>query len=110
MYICTIADRDNILQRIKESVKSTAPGAELILYGSYARGDNNSDSDIDLLVLLDKDIITYEEEKKIKYPLYHIGYDTDLMISSMVLSKTSWETRLRITPFYANVWREGLIL
>jgi predicted nucleotidyltransferase len=48
---------------IKESVKSTMPDAELILYGYYARGDNKPDSDIDLLMLVEGEI-TYDDEKK----------------------------------------------
>jgi len=103
-------DKNQILQLIKDSVKATAPGAILILYGSYARGDYRSDSDIDLLVLLNKDQITRDEEIKIKYPLYHIEFDKGIIISPLVLSKKTWETRHRISPFYQNVTREGIVL
>ena len=95
---------------IKNSVKTIAPTATVILYGSYARGDNRDDSDIDLLILLDKDKITWQDEKKIKYPLYSIEFDTGKIISPMVLSKIDWEKRHRITPFYENVQHEGIIL
>ena len=105
-----MADNNQILQRIRDSVKTTAPNAILILYGSYARGDNRPDSDIDLLVLLDSDKVTYDDEKRIKYPLYHIEYDTGVIISPRVYSKKAWETRHRITPFYENVTKEGIVL
>lgn len=89
---------------------TTAPTATVILYGSYARGDNGPDSDIDLIVLVDQEKISYEDEKKIKYPLYHIEYDTGIIISPLVISKNDWETRQRITPFYQNVAREGILI
>jgi len=82
----------------------------LILYGSYARGDNKTDSDIDILVLVDQDKVSYDDEKRIKYPLYHIEYDTGVIISPLVFSKKIWETKHRITPFYQNVIKEGVVL
>lgn len=103
-------NRSQILQRIKDSVRSTAPRATLILYGSTARGNNRADSDIDLLVLVDQEKVSYDDEKRIKYPLYHIEYDTGVMISPLVLSKSAWESKHRITPFYQNVIKEGVVL
>lgn len=100
----------NIIQRIKSSVHVTAPGATVILYGSYARGDNRADSDIDILVLIDKDQITTEDKKKIKYPLYHIGYDTTVIISPLIFPRKVWENKYSITPFYENVLKEGIVL
>lgn len=95
---------------IIDSVKTTEPNATMILYGSYARGDNRKDSDIDLLILLDKDKITRIDEKRIKYPLYEIEFETGQIISPLVLSKQDWESRHRITPFYENVNQEGIVL
>ncbi len=105
-----MTDKDQILQRIKESVKATSPGATLILYGSYARGDNREDSDIDLLVLVDTDKVTRDEEVRIKYPLYNIETDTGIIISPFVLSRKVWTTRHTITPFYKNVTKDGIVL
>ena len=99
-----------ISKRVKESVTSTATGAVLILYGSYARGDNDKDSDVDVLVLIDHESVSYEEEKRIEYPLYHIEYETGIFVSPIVLSKKVWETRHRITPFYQNILKEGVVL
>jgi uncharacterized protein len=99
-----------ILITIKKLVKDIDPRAKVILYGSFARGDNNKNSDIDLLILLDKEVITYQDEKQIKYPLYDLEFETGQIISPLVLSKLDWENRHRITPFYANVKQEGIEL
>ena len=72
-------DKNHILQLIKKSVSKTEPNAVLILYGSYARGDYRDDSDLDLLVLVDKDIISRFDQKRIKYPLYEIEFDSDIV-------------------------------
>ena len=36
-------------------------------------------------------------------PVYEIEFETGKIISLMVLTKSDWETRHRITPFYENV-------
>ena len=58
-------DTNTILQLIKSTVKASDPEAKVVLFGSYARGDYNEESDIDLLILLNKDNITYADEVKI---------------------------------------------
>ena len=103
-------DKNYILQLIKKSVSIIEPNAILILFGSHARGDFRDDSDLDLLVLIDKEIITRFDQKRIKYPLYDIEFDTGTIISPLIFSKKDWETKHRITPFYENVVREGRIL
>lgn len=110
-YICIVVDKSYILQRIKDSVNTTEPGATLILYGSYARGDYREDSDIDLLVLVDKDTnkVSYEDESKVTHPLYSIELETGIMIHPVVYTKKAWASH-RVTPFYENVNREGKIL
>lgn len=102
-------DKDHILQLIKNSVKTTAPDATLILYGSYARGDNREDSDIDLLILVNQDKITHADKDKVTYPLYDIEFKTGVIISPMVYTKEGWANH-RVTPFYENVNNEGKIL
>lgn len=95
---------------IKQLVNNVDPNAKIILYGSFARGDNTNNSDIDLLILVDKEKITYQEEKQLKYPLYDLEFETGQIISPLVLSKKEWESKHRITPFYSNVTTEGIEL
>ncbi|MGM0408740.1 MAG: nucleotidyltransferase domain-containing protein [Bacteroidota bacterium] len=102
-------DRE-IIERIKKTVRSKAPGTKVILYGSRARGDNRPDSDIDILILLDKKKITREDEKRVKYPLYDIEFETGIIVSALVLTKLDWESKHKITPFHDNVSREGVEL
>ena len=103
--------KDNdIIVRIKAILNKSVPDAKVILYGSFARGDNNKDSDLDLLILLDNEKITHELEKEVKYPLYDIEFDTGQIISPLVLTKKDWETKHKITPFYENVLKEGVVL
>jgi uncharacterized protein len=99
-----------ILLRIKDVISKAEPKATVILYGSYARGHNNKYSDIDLLILVDSDKITYSDEQRIKYPLYDLEFETGKIISPMVLSRGEWENKHSVTPFYQNVKREGVQL
>ena len=102
--------KNKILQLIKASVLAIEPTATLILYGSHARGDNNNDSDIDILVLVDKEFVTRQDQKRLQYPLYEIEFETGTIISPLVFSKKDWETKHKITPFYENVVKEGKLL
>lgn len=105
-----MSGKDILLQRIRSSIQTTEPLATVLLYGSYARGDNKDGSDVDLLILLNKDKVTWEDEKRISYPLYDIEFDTGTLISPLVISKRDWETRHRITPFYHEVLKDGRVL
>ncbi len=102
--------KSDIFIKIKETVHSVVPDAVIILYGSYARGDYRKDSDMDLLILVDNENVSFDFEKKVKYPLYDIEFDTGQTISPLVISKQIWEAKHKITPFYENVKKEGIVL
>jgi predicted nucleotidyltransferase len=100
----------NILLKIKALVYLTEPTATVILYGSQARGTSNKQSDIDILILIDNDKITYSDEQRIKYPIYDLEFETGKIISPVIISRKDWETRHKITPFYKNIQKEGVTL
>jgi predicted nucleotidyltransferase len=61
------------LARFRESLveKFGARLRELVLFGSYARGEANEDSDVDVLVVIDG--LTDRE----RYEVYDLAYDAD---------------------------------
>ena len=54
-----MVSKKDILIRIKESIASIVPNAVVILYRSYARDEEKGESDIDILILLDKELGRY---------------------------------------------------
>ncbi len=99
-----------ILDRIKRIVLERDPLAKVYLYGSRARGSMKPDSDWDLLILLNKDKITDDEEKNVTHPLYDLEFEIGEVISPIVYSEKEWNTKHRVTPFYSNVMKEGKLL
>jgi len=99
-----------LMAGIKSAVQAAAPGASVILFGSYARGDNSVDSDIDLLVLLDSEKVTYDDRVRITHSLFPLELESGIHISPLLRSRRQWEDKQVITPFYRNVIREGILL
>ena len=86
---------------------------KIILYGSYARGDFNKSSDIDIMILTnlsDDEICEYRSI--ISDIAYDIEYDNDFNITLSPLLKNidKYNYWLEAMPFYNNVQKEGVVL
>lgn len=88
---------DKMLRKIKESVIENAPGAQIILYGSHARGDYHLESGWDIIILVDEKYISYDFEKKITHSLYDIEFESGEIISPMVYSEYDWNNKYNYT-------------
>ena len=99
-----------ILAEIKRRVAAVDPTAQVVLYGSYARGEQGPESDIDLLILVEKEKIDLDQQRSITHPLYDLEIASGIMISPRVVTKKEWLNRLVVTPFFLNVQREGITL
>lgn len=96
-----------ILNRIHSTVKSKETDAEIILFGSRARGTAHPESDWDLLILLNRDRVLRQVEQDIRHALIDIELETGEAFSTFVFSKNEWENAHWVTPFYANIKAEG---
>jgi predicted nucleotidyltransferase len=102
------ADTD-LLQRCKEAIRKVVPDADVILYGSRARGDAKEDSDYDLLVLVDQsaDIPMHERLISSISPLE----DGGAVLTLTIHERSRWNSELyKAMPFRENVEREGVLL
>jgi len=87
-----------LLEKIKEAVKQLYPEANIILYGSRARGNAQKDSNWDFPILIGQDI-SEREKLKIRYALFEIEWETDEVISSIIHSKNEWSNPImQATP------------
>jgi predicted nucleotidyltransferase len=100
--------KDQILQRIIDVVSKTAPDSEIYLYGSQARGGAKKLSDWDLLILLNKQNISFDLETKFMDELYEIELETGEIISPMIYGKNDWNENHSITGLFENIQKEGI--
>ena len=84
---------------------------KVILYGSYARGDYNDESDIDIMILAN---IPLEdcglEREKIRKLLDYIDLNNDIVLSLSVANCDTFYRFLPTEPFYQNVIKDGVLL
>lgn len=84
---------------------------QIILYGSYARGDFHLDSDVDIMILLDmSDLKLKEYSQQLSYMTYDFNLDYDIDIKPIVKSEAHFKKWVVTYPFYANIQKEGVVL
>lgn len=80
----------------------------ILLYGSYARGDYNADSDIDIAAIVDGDRTSLQ---KMLEDVWDVSSDMELeygiIISPTVIPADEFEQYKEILPYYRNIVMEG---
>ena len=113
-YLCSVKiiirgmNRRAIVSAIKEAIHRLPMNLEARLYGSEARGDARIDSDIDVLILVDKPVVDKTDEERVFACLYPIELSSGIAINPVIMPRNLWGAR--ITPFYINVENEGILL
>jgi len=101
---------DVILENITTAIHRQDPSAQAFLFGSRARGDNNPDSDWDILILINSQEVTSEIEDKFREVLYKIELESGQIISTFIYPKSFWQKNLKYSPLYKAVKKEGIKL
>ena len=99
----------NIRQTIKQKIQEIEPNAEIILFGSRARGEANVDSDWDILILVSGEV-SLKREQLFRHQLFEVELMFGQAISTFVYSKERWNKQHFVTPLYQNIKQEGIAI
>ena len=108
--MCTIRQVSIISEQMKECYKSVYGGdiVEIILYGSYARGDYSSESDIDIVAIVKGDRLELQKKLKTIWVMSaEIGLENDVIVSPMVIPYDEFLRYRKVLPYYRNIVEEG---
>ena len=102
---------ESMMNELVAGILKTAGGkiAEIILYGSRAKGTNDADSDIDI-ALLTKDTLTAKELDVLSDFIVDMNLKYDAVFSVIDLLEKEYREWKDLIPFYKNVTREGIRL
>ncbi len=109
--MCTQNQLDEILKTVASEVKTVLKDKldSVILFGSYARGDYDNESDIDVMVLADVDNVDVNKYTRQIYDrIYESESQQDSVLSLCIVPKERFYKFKEILPFYRNVDREGV--
>ncbi len=111
--MCCRIELQKITQIVVQSVLELMEDKiyKIVLYGSYARGDFDTESDVDIIILLDcdeKELRNYR--KKVAILASRISLENDIEVSLLLKNRDSFEDRRMILPFYQSIENEGVVL
>ena len=98
-------NRRQIAEEFANKIKSDKID-KIILFGSVARGDDTSDSDIDILIISD---YLDDIQDKISYESYQFVLYNQVVISPHIMSNSKIDMINDFT-FMRNVRREGIVI
>ena len=108
--MCTQEVLNKIAQELKSEALLLFPNVhKIILYGSYARGDNTPESDIDIMIVIDdaeENIKKYRNQFSKTAAL--LGMKYDVLLSVLFRDKGNFYKRAQYMPFYKNIVNEGV--
>lgn len=104
-------EKKELLSVFAESVRNVLGKnlKKIIVYGSYARGDNYENSDIDIMILT---VLSDQENEIAADKIYDIAFDYEIdygtVINPVLKNENQFNYWLGALPFYDNVKRDGI--
>lgn len=81
----------------------------VVLFGSYARGDHDAESDVDIMLLTDCDSSELPGIKKtVNKASSELSLEFDIEVSLTVIRFSVYEANKMTFPFYENIEAEGI--
>ena len=86
---------------------------KIILYGSYARGDYDDDSDINLLFILNEENLKDKNLRELRMDIINFSYDYEynndftFIISPIIKEKRDYIENKNKKPLFINIEKEG---
>ena len=101
---------EKILEEVKYKVKSLYGDKlkSVILYGSYARGEEKQKSDIDIAVILKGDFELFKEIDRIIDVTYDIGLNYSVLLSIKPISEQDYDKPNTI--LILNLIEDGILI
>lgn len=100
--------RTDIIERIKDVSKLYGSDAKLWIYGSQARSEAREDSDIDVLIIVDRPHLSFDDRMKLVDPLFEVELETGVSINPHIETTESWERRSSVFTKHVNQDRIAL--
>lgn len=103
----------NLIEQYVEAVKKIYGShvRQIILFGSYARGDYREDSDVDIMILVDmSDLELKVYGQQLSYMTYDFNLDNNLDIKPIAKSEAHFKKWIANYPFYSNIHKERVVL
>ena len=96
-----------LVQGMVEIIKSDI--VKVILYGSVARGTNDEESDIDIMIIIKNELDSFAEDKLSDF-IVDMNLKYDKVFSVIDVNVNKFDKWAAVLPFYQNVDREGIVL
>ena len=80
----------------------------LVLFGSYARGEADEGSDVDLLVLLEGEVRSWQEYLRAEPTVWPMSLESGYVLSLIPVNAEQYRSAWK--PFLMNARREGVLL
>ncbi len=108
-------DEIDLSERDREAVKAASamlrarfPVERVVLFGSKARGDDDSESDVDLLLLTSREL-SWSEQEEISDALFDIGLSHGVVISTLDVPAREWTDGIyQVLPIHDEIERDGV--
>ncbi|MCD8198478.1 MAG: nucleotidyltransferase domain-containing protein [Lachnospiraceae bacterium] len=81
----------------------------IVLYGSVARGTNTEESDVDVAVFV-RGMLDKNTEERLSDLIVDMNLAYDMVFSVIDIDYDMYQKWKKVTPFYQNVGREGVVL